>query len=262
MQQSDYEYRGAMAQFWDLLRGDTSNWVDRFFFLDLIREHGQPVLDVGCGTGRLLLDFMAQGIDIDGMDNSPEMLALLRQKAQTMNLQPTVYEQTMATLDLPRRYRTIIVPSSSFQLLTEPDAAAEALRRFYAHLAPGGTLAMSLMLLWHGETNESTVSQEFTHQAVRPEDGAIVRRWGRSTYDVINHLEHTEDRYDVIVNGEVVASEHLSRSPATRGYSQAEAIQLLEAAGFVNVRLYSGFSFEPAVATDAVFPIVGTKPKQ
>jgi len=184
----------------------------------------------------------------------------LRQKAQTMNLQPTVYEQTMETLDLPRQYRTIIVPSSSFQLITEPAVAAEALRRFYAHIEPGGTLAMSLMRLWHGEANESTVSEEFTREAVRPEDGAIVRRWGHSTFDLINNLEHTEDRYDVIVNGEVVASEHLSRAPATRGYSQAQAIQLLEAAGFVNVRLYSGFSFEPAVATDAVFPVVGTKP--
>jgi len=39
----------------------------------VIAQAGQPVLDVGCGTGRLLLDYMQQGIDVDGMDNSPEM---------------------------------------------------------------------------------------------------------------------------------------------------------------------------------------------
>ncbi|HZG65094.1 MAG TPA: class I SAM-dependent methyltransferase, partial [Herpetosiphonaceae bacterium] len=110
MESSDYEYRGLMAQAWDLLRGDTSQWPDRFFYLDAIGRFGLPVLDVGCGTGRLLLDYLAQGIDVDGVDNSPEMLALCRAKAATLALTPTLHEQTMETLALPRRYRTIIVP--------------------------------------------------------------------------------------------------------------------------------------------------------
>ncbi|MBI3975988.1 MAG: class I SAM-dependent methyltransferase, partial [Armatimonadetes bacterium] len=41
-----YEYRGLLAATWDLLRGDTSQWEDRFFFRDLILDYGQPVLDV------------------------------------------------------------------------------------------------------------------------------------------------------------------------------------------------------------------------
>ena len=212
MQNTEYEYRGAMAQFWDLLRGDTSNWADRFFFLDVVRNAGQPVLDVGCGTGRLLLDFMSQGIDIDGVDNSPDMLALCRQKAQKLDIQPKLYQQTMETLDLPRHYRTIIVPSSSFQLLIDPNDATEAMRRFFHHLEPGGILVMSFMTL----STDGEGPFEWQKEVVRPDDGAIVRRWSRSRFDLVNNLEHTEDRYDVIANGEVVASEALSRSPATR----------------------------------------------
>src|SRR5829696_1236858 len=98
---SPYEYHGMMAEFWDLFRGDTSNWEDRFFYLDVVKKYGQPVLDVGCGTGRILLDFMQLGIDMDGIDNSPEMLARLKQKAKNLNLNPTVYQQEMDTLDLP-----------------------------------------------------------------------------------------------------------------------------------------------------------------
>src|SRR5438477_8690792 len=60
-----YEYGGLMAATWDLFRGDTSTWDDRFFFRKVVEQCGQPVLDVGCGTGRFLLDFMSQGIDID-----------------------------------------------------------------------------------------------------------------------------------------------------------------------------------------------------
>ena len=116
MLQPEYEYTGLIATNWDLLRGDTSNWEDRFFYRDIINKSGQPVLDVGCGTGRLLLDYLADRVDIDGVDNSPEMLALCGEKAQKLGLRPNVYLQTMETLALPRKYRTIIVPSSSFQL--------------------------------------------------------------------------------------------------------------------------------------------------
>ncbi len=70
----NYEYYGLMVKYWDLLRGDTSNWPDRFFYLDVIRKSGQPVLDVGCSSGRLILDYLAEGIDIDGVDISPEMI--------------------------------------------------------------------------------------------------------------------------------------------------------------------------------------------
>src|SRR5258707_824090 len=59
-----YEYRGMMATAWDLLRGDTSSWPDRLFYRDLIVRYSQPVLDVGCGTVRLLLDYLVHGIDI------------------------------------------------------------------------------------------------------------------------------------------------------------------------------------------------------
>ena len=104
MSDVNYEYRDLLAKAWDLFRGDTSDWPDRFFFRELIVEHGQPALDVGCGTGRLLLDYMGDGIDIDGVDNSPEMLALCEEKAKGLGLKPTLFQQSMEDLDLLRKY--------------------------------------------------------------------------------------------------------------------------------------------------------------
>lgn len=260
MSHTTYEYGGMMAEFWDLLRGDTSNWADRFFFKDVVAQCGQPVLDVGCGTGRLLLDFMQDGIDIDGMDNSPEMLDRCRQKGAKLGLEPRLYLQTMETLDLPRRYQTIIVPSSSFQLVTDPADAQEVMRRFFHHLLPGGVLVMPLMALYSGDSQEAEVVEEWSRETVRPEDGATIRRWSRSRIDRINDLEHTEDRYEIILNGEIVASESRSRSPATRGYTQAQAIQLYTEAGFIDLRLTSDFTLEPAKAEDAIFCIWGSRP--
>ena len=207
---ADYEYTGLMAEAWDVLRGDTSRWEDRFFYLEVIQRSGQPVLDVGCGTGRLLLDYLAQGIDIDGVDNSPEMLALCRAKAARLGAQPRLYQQLMEDLDLPRRYQTILVPSSSLQLVIEPARVKEALARFYAHLLPGGVLAAPLMTLWkEGEPLESV----WEKSVERPEDGALIRRVARSRYDPAEECEHTEDLYQVLVDGQLAAEELHRRWP-------------------------------------------------
>ena len=260
MQEQDYEYKGLIAESWDLLRGDTSNWDDRFFYKELVRQSGEPVLDVGCGTGRLVLDFMSDGVNIDGVDNSPEMLDLLRGKAEKMGLQPNVYLQTMETLALPGKYRTIIVPSSSFQLIISPDDAREALRRFYGHLLPGGTLAMPFMVLWSESGGHGTRwDWHKSGEAVRP-DGLTVRRWSRSRFDPLKQLEHTEDRYELLRDGDVIFTEDHVRSPGVRWYTQEEALALYREAGFEEIRMYKEFTWEAASTADDIFTLLGRKP--
>jgi ubiquinone/menaquinone biosynthesis C-methylase UbiE len=259
----DYEYRGAKAAYWDLLRGDTSTWPDRPFYLAAITASGEPVLDVGCGTGRLLLDYLAQGIDIDGVDNSPEMLELCMQKAQRLGLRPRLYHQSMEALDLPRLYRTILVPSSSFQLVTEHASAAEALHRFFRHLKPGGRLVMPFMVLSQADREQRRVERDWkiSAQATRPHDGAVVRRWERATLDLIAQLEYTEDRYEVVVAGRIVEAETQVRSRATRWYTQAQVLAMVTDAGFRDIYLVRGFTDEPASASDAIFSVVARRPE-
>jgi ubiquinone/menaquinone biosynthesis C-methylase UbiE len=267
MSAEDYEYRGLIAQAWDLLRGDTSVWEDRPFYRDIIRTSGQPALDIGCGTGRLLLDYLADGIDVDGVDVSPEMLEICRQKAQKLGLHPTLYQQYMESLELPRSYRTIMVPSSSFQLITDPYEAAEAMQRFWRHLEPKGTLVMPFMIPLDWPTTELIVEVdwELVAEQIRPEDGLLIRRWARATYDIVQQLEHTEDRYEVIREGEIIESELHSRSPAGRWYSPAQAIKLYQETGFTTIRIFKEFTHEPAspsdpVAKDTVFSVLGQRP--
>jgi len=252
----DYEYYGLMAEFWDLFRGDTSTWEDRFFYLEAVRKYGQPVLDVGCGTGRILLDFMRQGFDIDGIDNSPEMLALCKQKAEKLNLNPAVYQQEMDKLALPRKYQTILVPSSSFQLLLDATLPPMVMQRFYEHLLPGGVLVMPFMTLW---TPGHPLEDEYTREAIRPEDGATVRRWQYSSFDPATDFEHTIDRYEIIKAGQIIASEEHHQSPATRSYTQAQATSLYQQAGFKDIQVFSEFTFEPVKPADTTFSIIGIK---
>jgi SAM-dependent methyltransferase len=249
----DVEYVGLVAQAWDALRGDTSGWEDRGFYFDLIRERGEPVLDVGCGTGRLLLDFLALGIDIDGVDNSPEMLALCRRKAERLGLAPSIRLQRMEQLDLPRRYRAILVPSSSFQLLLEPADAREAIRRFHDHLEPGGTLVMPFIAMNDAYDRSYTVEAPL-------EDGTTVRRTGREVFDPATRLESTEDLYEVLRDGVVERSERHVREPATRAWSEDEVAALFDEAGFVDLEWCANFTRAPHQTGDEVFTVVARRP--
>ena len=104
-------------------------------------EAGQPALDLACGTGRLLIPYLRAGLDVDGCDISPDMLALCRERAEREGLSPNLYLQAMHHLDMPRRYRTIYV-CGSFGLGGNRDHDEAALRRIYEHLEPGGVLVL------------------------------------------------------------------------------------------------------------------------
>jgi hypothetical protein len=133
------------------------------------------------------------------------------------------------------------------------------MRRFFDLLLPGGGLAMSHMPLWR-EGDPTETDWGTPRERVRPEDGALVRRWTRSRYDTAEKLEHTEDRYEISRDGVVLETELHHRSPATRWHTHDELRALYHDAGFVDVRLTREWSGEPATEEDRVILAVGTRP--
>ncbi|HEY4188968.1 MAG TPA: class I SAM-dependent methyltransferase [Candidatus Limnocylindrales bacterium] len=250
----DIEYVGLMAEAWDALRGDTSAWKDRAWFREVIRQRGEPVLDVGTGTGRLLLDFLADGVDIEGVDNAPDMLERLHAKAAAagLDVDGRVHLGRMQSIRLSRRYGTIIVPSSSFQLVLEPDDAAEAMRRFFGLLLPGGSLAMPFIVM------DKAYEQRWMREAPL-EDGSTIRRTSTATFDPATGIEATDDLYEVLVGGEVIRTEHFVRPRATRAYTREQTRSLYETAGFKDLTWGADFTFEDR-ETDEIFTIVGRRP--
>jgi hypothetical protein len=143
-------------------------------------------------------------------------------------------------------------------LVTDTKMATQAMGRFYEHLESGGVLVMPFMILWQAGEPRQT-EWELVAEEIRPEDGAMVRRWSRARYDVESRLEHTEDRYEITLNGEVIASESHQRSPATRWYTQDQAVWLYQKVGFVDIKIFSGFTNEPASKRDTTFSVSGVK---
>jgi SAM-dependent methyltransferase len=262
MSDEDHAYHGLAVSTWDLWRDDTAGWPDRAVFRSVIDRSGTPVLDLGCASGRLVLDYLGDGIDIDGVDASAEMLDLVRAKARRSGLaEPALYQQRLEALSLPRTYATILGASSALQLVTEPAAAREATRRIFEHLRPGGTFAGSFAFEWKpGEPRDT--GWELLFEKPRPTDGAVVRSWTRERRDPDKQVWHAEQRFEVELNGEVVGSEYHQRSPEGRWYTQPQAIELLRGAGFVDVQLFHGFTHEPARPDDRLFWFTAQRPAE
>jgi hypothetical protein len=140
--------------------------------------------------------------------------------------------------------------------LTNLDEARQALQRFYAHLRPGGLLAMSLRIY---EPDLAAPEWDLDGEAVGT-DGATVRRWFRCTYDVPHRLQSTEYRYEVVKDGAIIQSETYATSPDLTWYSLDDALDLLKTAGFVDVRAHANFTFESATDADTSFSVLGTRP--
>lgn len=137
-------YARLVARHYDpinaVLRGASQ---DVAFYRALALECGGPVLELGCGTGRILLPIAQAGIACVGVDASQDMLDVLRAKQPPANLE--LVHARMEALDLgARRFPLITIPFRAFSHLLEVESQLAALARVRAHLTPGGRLALDV----------------------------------------------------------------------------------------------------------------------
>jgi SAM-dependent methyltransferase len=108
----------------------------------LADEVDGPVLDIGAGTGRVTLHLAAGGVPVVALDAEPALLEALRHRAAGLPVETVVGDAR--TFALGRRFRLVLVPMQTLQLLGGPRGRAAFLRRALEHLVPGGRLAAAL----------------------------------------------------------------------------------------------------------------------
>ena len=223
---------GLAATTWDDFAGQEPKW-DYYVYYKLIEEHPGKVLDVGCGTGRLLIPYLALGIDIEGVDTSEEALAICRDRSAAQGLSPVLHRQHMQTLELNSRYRAIILPGGTFHLVGDPDTARESPRRFYDHLEPGGILAMSLDDPQR-ELAPDAVGRWTSRRMVKRPDGLHLHQDRMIVgVDESHQVSTTHIRFREVRAGEVVNEETYVMK--MRLFFRDEIESLLEQAGFRSV---------------------------
>jgi SAM-dependent methyltransferase len=231
-------------------------------------ERDLPALDVACGTGRLLVPYLRAGLDVDGCDVSPDMLALCRERAEREGLSPVLYQQAMHELDLPRKYRTIYV-CGSFGLGGKRGHDEEALRRMFEHLEPGGRLLLDNEVLyseagkWQHWTKEGhgRLPQSWVEPAERRigADGAEYALSGRIVeVDPLEQLVTAEIRGFMWRDGRMVEQdEHVLKMTV---YFTHELVLMMERAGFENLELRADYTDEAPTADTTFVVFIAQKP--
>lgn len=242
-------YDGIAAEMWDYMGGDTPG-SDFEFYARRITELPGKALDLTCGSGKHLLRYLKMELDVEGVDASEIMLANCQLKAEQQGLQAVLYKQSMQTLDLPHKYKTIFISQGSFQLLGSRNAALETLRRCYLHLEPGGQLLIETFLPDEAFKNKPASEITVWGPTIRPRDGAAITThlWTESS-DHFEQVKVEKRRYEAVIDGQIIESE--LHEMTLRWYHKYEMIMMLEQSGFHNIFIYGDYSDSAATAASA-----------
>jgi SAM-dependent methyltransferase len=109
---------------------------------ELADEHGDPVLDVGAGAGRVSLDLSRQGHHVTALDQSQVLLSELERRRDALPI--ATVQADARSFELNETFALIIVPMQTVQLLGGAPERQRFLRCAASHLAPGGIVALAL----------------------------------------------------------------------------------------------------------------------
>ena len=158
----------------------------------LPRDAG-PVLELMCGSGRLLVPLAADGFNVHGVDSSAAMLASCEARLVARGIKAPLFRQDLTQLNLPLRYGAAFVAAGSFQLITDPAAAMSALQRIRAHLVEPGLLLMDMFV--PSESAQRLGAPLVEVRTVRLADGTQIALRSESTVWADARTCRSENRY-------------------------------------------------------------------
>ena len=240
----------AIAEFYDHDMGRNADGRDVIWYRDLCRAavagSAQPVLELGCGTGRIALALAAAGIAAFGIDVSVPMLQVLQRKAAAQQAvcpgapRPLVLAMDMARPALASRFAAVLCPFSAFTYLLEDHDRSTALAFVRRALAPHGRLAMDIFLPDPALELRAAQGEVFDYRRQLP-DGTWLERHKTIARDVRPGINRIRRRYTLFAPDGALRRELVTES-LQRPCRPEDLRQLLEEAGFSVLRMAGDFS--------------------
>ena len=191
------------------------------------------LLELMCGSGRLLVPLAVDGYKLHGVDSSAAMLASCEARLAAHDIVAPLFRQDLTQLNLPFRYSAAFVAAGSFQLITEAGAPLLALQRIRAHLIDPGLLLMDMFV--PSESAQRLGAPLVEVRTVKLGDGTQIALRSESTVWADARLSRTEYRYAHRRGAKLIAEEHETLS--LTWYSPDDVIALLTDAGFHDIRI-------------------------
>ena len=224
-----------LAVSYDRLTNDVNYKATVDFYFEILKREGlkpRTAVDLACGTGSVTVLLAQAGLQVTGVDLSEEMLTVAVQKAQELEDPPLFVCQDLAQLRLPRGVDLAVCALDSLDYITDPGSCAEAIRRVYKALNPGGIFVF--------DVNTPEKLRAMDGQVFLDEDDDVYCVWRGEFDEAANICSYGMDLFQR--EGEVwhrSFEEHREYA-----YSQDQLTGYLKAAGFTHIEVYADRRFE------------------
>jgi len=235
----EMEYFDEVAELYDELY---QNEEEKEFYLDLAQKEEEPVLEIGCGTGRIYLELLSEGIEVYGIDFSERMLDVLEGKARKRGLKSHVRKADMADFEPKRKYGLVIIPARTFPHNLTLKSQKRTLQNIKRSLRANGKLAL----------NFPTSNFEY----IRDIDGKPDKQtfFKDNEEYVLTRIMWIEDEINQIikaketveVDGEVILEESFRFALISKNHFEL----LLETTGWSDWEVYGDFNYEPLESSE------------
>jgi ubiquinone/menaquinone biosynthesis C-methylase UbiE len=235
-----HPYR-AIAELYDLEHDAHREDLDLIRYI--VETVGDPVLELGCGSGRVLAGLVELDMRLTGVDNGPEMLERARQRLRDAP-NVTLVESTMGATALPdNTFGVVLIALNTLMHAGTSDEQRSVLREAFRVLDPRGQLYIDLPNPHSGAfdfvDHQVTLEGRWTDQA----EGSAVSKFSTRTINRVEQRIDTDIWYDIVQFDGTIR--RISTHFELRYLYPSEVLLMLEMAGFVESQAYGTYELDP-----------------
>ncbi len=237
-------FYNGWAEVYDLIYANIK--PDISFYLEYAKKRGSPILEIACGTGRVLIPLAEAGYEVWGIDSSPAMLAKAKKKVSSLpeNVKKRIrlIKADMRGFELDRQFPLILMPFSSFLLLLTVEDQIKSLKNMHACLRNDGVLIIDIFAPRYDYLAND--KRQGLKKFFNPENQHVIIRNEYIIYDHANQLmdvDYTFEEHDAL--GNIVS--RFKRFLKIRYIFRYEMEYLLKLSGFNLEKVYGTFDRKP-----------------
>lgn len=242
-------YDQFIARIWDLLYSNKAD--DLNFYLQAAKNSPLPVIELGCGTGRVLLTIAKEGIPIDGCDSSTHMLDILNKKILKLpiNIRTNIslFNEEMSCVHKNKYYGLAIIPFNTFAYLLNADEQLNTLKNIKSILAENGLFIFDMINpeidRYIERFDKGANSIKRTGRSVYDSESEhVIVEWSSRNFDIVNQIMYETQIWEEINSNNEIIKRHY-REKIQRYSFINEMRYLLNITGFQVEKIYGDFKY-------------------
>ena len=214
------------------------NFMEDINFLKTLISKDEEILELGCGTGRILVNLVKDGFSVDGLDISEEGIQIIKNKLKKLDTKTELFISDMSDFSIGKKYDFIFSVFNSFMMLTDFRKQERCLEKIYKHLNENGKVLLSTANPCLKRMSENFAYVKHQKKLINTKTKNDINKYEYNHYDLENQLIHRTFYYDEIINGIVYRKENKF---TVRYLFKYEFILMLEKAGFEILNIYGNW---------------------